>query len=681
MTATPLSTPPQSPIGRIPVVDVEPLVDGGARPTKCVVGEEFVVTATVLREGHDAVGASVVLTDPEGRDHVATMVCTNPGLNTWEATVVANRPGMWTFRVEGWSDPYGTWEHDATIKVRADVDTDLMLTEGALFLERAAQTPDRSPQGAAVLREGVAALRDETRPPQVRMSAITHGPVHDELIGTPVRDLVSASTAYPLLVERQLALCGAWYEFFPRSEGAVYDEETHTWRSGTLRTAAQRLTAVAGMGFDVIYLTPIHPIGQAAKKGPNNTLDASPEDPGSPYAIGSADGGHDAIHPDLGTFEDFDHFVETARGLGLEVAMDIALQCSPDHPWVTEHPEWFTTRADGTIAFAENPPKKYQDIYPMNFDNDPAGAYAEVRRVVQVWIDHGVTVFRVDNPHTKPVEFWQWLIQDVAREHPEIIWLSEAFTKPAMMRTLAKVGFQQSYTYYAWRNTKPELQEYVEELATETAHYMRPSFWPTTHDILTPYMQFGGPAAWKLRAALAGTLVPTYGIYAGYELMEHVARPGAEEQIDNEKYQYKNRHWEDFEPGGSREGQSLAWYLRRLNEIRRAHPALHWLRNVTFHHVDDENILAFSKRRVVPADERAGTPEHEDVVIVIANLDPHSTRWSRVVLDMPALGLHPDEGFRAHDLITDQWWDFLRENMVHLGPDHEPVHIIEMKRY
>ncbi|CAN7366346.1 alpha-1,4-glucan--maltose-1-phosphate maltosyltransferase [Knoellia sp. LjRoot47] len=681
MTATPLSTPPQSPIGRIPVLDVAPLVDAGSRPTKSVVGEQFLVTATVLREGHDAVGASVVLTDPDGVDHLSPMVCTNPGLNEWEAVVSADRPGMWTFRVEGWSDPFGTWEHDATIKIQADVDTDLMLAEGALLLERAAESEGRTAEGREVVLTGLTALTDDTRPPQVRLSAVTHGPVHEELTGTPVRDMLSASTAYPLLVERELALTGAWYEFFPRSEGAVYDEETHRWRSGTLRTAAKRLTAVAGMGFDVIYITPIHPIGSAAKKGPNNTLDAGPDDPGVPYAIGSPDGGHDAIHPDLGTFEDFDFFVAEARRLGLEVAMDIALQCSPDHPWVTEHPEWFTTRADGTIAFAENPPKKYQDIYPLSFDNDPAGAYAEMRRVIQVWIDHGVTLFRVDNPHTKPVEFWQWLIQDVAHDHPEIIWLSEAFTKPAMMRSLAKVGFQQSYTYYAWRNTKPELQEYVEELATETAHYMRPSFWPTTHDILTPYMQFGGPAAWKLRAALAGTLVPTYGIYAGYELMENVARPGVEEQIDNEKYQYKNRHWEDYEPGGAKEGQSLAWYLRRLNEIRRAHPALHWLRNITFHHVDDENIMAFSKRRVVPADEERGTPEHEDVVIVIANLDPHSTRWSRVVFDMPSLGLHPDEGFRAHDLITDQWWDFVRETMVHLGPDHEPVHIIELKRY
>ncbi|PRY62861.1 starch synthase (maltosyl-transferring) [Knoellia remsis] len=670
----PLSTPPQTPIGRIPVLDVTPVVDGGARPTKSVVGEAFLVTATVLREGHDAVNASVVLTDPDGTDHVQPMVCTNVGLNQWEAVVTADRTGLWTFRVEGWSDPYGTWEHDATVKIQAGVDTDLMLAEGALFLERAAETENRTPEGAALLRQGAATLRDESRPAQVRLSAVTHGPVHDELTTTPVRDLVSPSAAYPLLVERELALAGAWYEFFPRSEGATYDETTHTWRSGTLRTAAERLDAVADMGFDVIYLTPIHPIGSAAKKGPNNTLDAGPDDPGSPYAIGSPDGGHDAIHPDLGTFEDFDAFVARARELGLEVALDLALQCSPDHPWVAEHPEWFTTRADGTIAYAENPPKKYQDIYPLNFDNDPAGIYAEVRRVVQVWIDHGVTLFRVDNPHTKPVEFWQWLIQDVAQDHPDIIWLSEAFTKPAMMRTLAKVGFQQSYTYYAWRNTKPELEEYVTELAGETSPYMRPSFWPTTHDILTPYMQFGGPAAWKLRAALAGTLVPTYGIYAGYELMEHVARPGAEEQIDNEKYQYKDREWSSYDAGGPREGQSLAYYLKRLNEIRRAHPALQWLRNIAFHHADDANIMAFSKRRILD-DGR------EDVVIVIANLDPHSTRWSRVVFDMEALGLHPDEGFRAHDLVTDQWWDFHREVMVQLGPDHEPVHIIELVRW
>ncbi|MBD3784196.1 MAG: alpha-1,4-glucan--maltose-1-phosphate maltosyltransferase, partial [Micrococcales bacterium] len=443
--------------------------------------------------------------------------------------------------------------------------------------------------------------------------------------------------------------------------------------TGTLRTAAERLPAIADMGFDVVYLTPVHPIGQAAKKGPNNTLDARPEDPGSPYAIGSPDGGHDAIHPDLGDFDDFDAFVARAAELGLEVAMDLALQCSPDHPWVAEHPEWFTTRADGTIAYAENPPKKYQDIYPLNFDNDPEGIYREVRRVVQVWIDHGVEIFRVDNPHTKPVEFWQWLIADVAEDHPDVIWLAEAFTKPAMMHTLAKVGFQQSYTYYAWRNTASELREYLAELSGDAAAYMRPSFWPTTHDILTPYMQFGGPAAWKVRSALAATLVPTYGIYAGYELMEHVARPGAEEQIDNEKYELKDRRWADYEPGGAKEGQSLAGWLTMLNTVRREHPALHRLRNIRFHHVDDENFLAFSKRRTL-AD---GT---EDVVLVVANLDPHSTRASTLRLDLPALGFEPGDSLEAHDHVTGQTWTWQRDVYVRLGPEVEPCHVVSLRR-
>jgi starch synthase (maltosyl-transferring) len=542
VTAAPRTALPQSPIGRIPVQDVRPLVDGGRRPSKSVVDEAFDVTAVVFREGHDAVNASVVLRDPDGTEHRGTMVCTNPGLNTWAATVVADREGWWAYWVEGWSDPYGTWDHDATIKVQAGVDTELMLEEGARVLERAIAEVEHDAAGRAMLRHAVAALRDADLPPLARLGAGTNADIKRVMAGAPLRDMVSPSPEIPLLVERRLALCGAWYEIFPRSEGAHRDEKTGTWVSGTFRTAMDRLPAIAGMGFDVVYLTPIHPIGTSARKGPNNTLNAGPGDPGSPYAIGSPDGGHDAIHPDLGDFDDFDAFVARAEELGLEVALDIALQASPAHPWVQSHPEFFTTRADGTIAYAENPPKKYQDIYPVNFDNDPAGAYAEVRRVIQVWIDHGVKIFRVDNPHTKPVEFWQWLIEDVGRDHPEVIWRAEAFTKPAMMHTLGKVGFQQSYTYYAWRNQRWELEEYVRELSGDAAAYMRPSFWPTTHDILTPYMQFGGPAAWKLRAAVAATIVPTYGIYAGYELMEHVARPGAEEQIDNEKYEYNNRH-------------------------------------------------------------------------------------------------------------------------------------------
>jgi len=597
--------------------------------------------------------------------------------------VVAERPGWWTYRVEGWSDPYATWVHDATIKVEADIDAEMMLEEGARVLERALRSyavqspsseqspPAGPPLDLAEVRDAVTALRDTSRPPEARLHAATSPEMQELFAAHPFREMLSPSPAYPLLVERELALFGAWYEIFPRSEGAWYDEELGRWHSGTLRTAAERLGAIAAMGFDVVYLTPIHPIGTTARKGRNNTLTAQPGDPGSPYAIGSPDGGHDAIHPDLGTFDDLDFFVRAARGKGLEVALDIALQCSPDHPYVTEHPEWFTTRADGSIAYAENPPKKYQDIYPLNFDNDPQGAYTEMRRMIQVWIEHGVTLFRVDNPHTKPVQFWQWIIADVARDHPEIIWLSEAFTKPAMMHSLAKAGFQQSYTYYAWRNLRWELEEYMEELAGETAAFLRPSFWPTTHDILTPYMQYGGPTAWTLRAALAATLSPTYGIYAGYELMENVARPGAEEQIDNEKYEYKNRHWEDYEAGGPKEGQSLAGYLTKINAIRRAHPALRWLRNIAVHHADDENVLAFSRSRVVDG--------HRDTILVVANLDPHATRETTVHLDMPALGIGWDDHFRAHELITEQTWVWQRENDVRIGPDTHPIHIVEVR--
>ena len=662
------------PLGRIPVLDVQPCIDHGDRPAKSVVGEPFDVTATVFREGHDAVAATVVLTDPDGAETHVPMVCVNPGLSHWVAEVSADRTGWWSYRVEGWSDPWGTWLHDATVKIDVGVDEELMLAEGVSVLERALDVPGRTPHGRQVIRDAVAAL---TQPGEhsarARLSAGTTEAVREELeVTLPLRELVTPSDDLPLLVERELALAGSWYEIFPRSEGAYLDEETGRWVSGTLRTAAERLPAVADMGFDVVYLPPIHPIGTTARKGRNNTLDAGPEDPGSPYAIGSPDGGHDAIHPDLGTFEDFDAFVARARELGLEVALDIALQCSPDHPWVTEHPEWFTTRADGTIAYAENPPKKYQDIYPLNFDNDPAGIYAEVRRIIQVWIDHGVTLFRVDNPHTKAVEFWQWLIADVAQDHPEIIWLSEAFTKPAMMHTLAKVGFQQSYTYYAWRNTPFELDEYMTELSGEAAAYMRPNFWPTTHDILTPYMQFGGPAAWKVRAALAATLVPAWGIYAGYELMEHVARPGAEEQIDNEKYQYKDRRWADYEPGGEREGQSLAGWLTMLNRVRREHPSLLLLRNYVRHHVDDENLLAFSKSRRLPDGST-------DTVIVVANLDPHSTRESTLRLDMGALGMEHWERFEVEDLVTGAVWEWGHENYVRLGVDGEPVHIVAVR--
>lgn len=664
-------------IGRIPVTDVMPIVDCGNLPTKSVVDEPFTVRATVFREGHDAVNASLVMTSPHGVERIVTMTCVNPGLDLWTGEAEADHEGVWHFRVEGWSDPYGTWDHDATIKVAAGVDVEVMFEEGARVLERACATNTYDDADERVLRDAVTTLRDTSRSDDERLAAGTSAEVKDVLERLPLRDFVSPSRDYPWLVERKLALTGAWYEFFPRSEGAHFDEETQKWVSGTLRTAAERLPAVADMGFDVVYLTPIHPIGEVNRKGPNNTLTAGPEDPGSPYAIGSKEGGHDAIEPSLGDFDDLDAFVARANELGLEVALDIALQCAPDHPWVTSHPEWFTTRSDGTIAYAENPPKKYQDIYPLNFDNDPAGIYAEVRRVIQVWIDHGITIFRVDNPHTKPVEFWQWLIADVAKDHPEVIWLAEAFTKPAMMHNLGRIGFQQSYTYYAWRHQPWEIREYLDELIGDTASYMRPSFWPTTHDILTPYMQYGGPAAWKLRAALAATLVPTYGIYAGYELMESVARPGAQEQNDNEKYQFKDRRWADYAPGGPKEGQSIDWYLRRLNEIRRAHPALEHLRNLRWHGVDDENFIVFSKSRDIGDGANGG----QDTIIVIANTDPHATRETWVHLDMGALGLRGDEGFVAHDLLSDATWHWGEHNFVRLGPDAENVHIIHVRKF
>ena len=668
--APPVSAPPQRPLGRIPVLDVRPCVDHGARPATSVVGEPVSVTATVFREGHDAVAATVVLTDPAGTERHVPMTCTNPGLSRWEAEVVADRTGRWTYRVEGWSDPWSTWVHDAGIKIPAGIDAELMRAEGAVVLSRAAEEAHRGVGGRSALRSAAGILTDPGHHPSAALHLVTTGPAAAELAEHPLRELVTPGADLPLDVERELALFGSWYEIFPRSEGARYDEATGRWITGTLRTAAQRLPAIAAMGFDVVYLTPVHPIGTTARKGPNNTLDAGPHDPGSPYAIGSPDGGHDAIHPDLGTFADFDALVAEARSLGLEVALDLALQCSPDHPWVTEHPEWFTTRADGTIAHAENPPKKYQDIYPLNFDTDPAGLYAEVRRVVQVWIDHGVTLFRVDNPHTKPIEFWQWLIQDVARSHPEVIWLSEAFTKPAMMHTLAKIGFQQSYTYYAWRNTTAELVEYGTEVTGEAAAYMRPSFWPTTHDILTPYLQLGGEAAWKVRAAIAATMVPTWGIYAGYELMEHVARPGSEEQIDNEKYEFKDRRWDEV----AERGDSLIGWLTMLNRIRREHPSLQILRNLRFHHVDDENLLAYSKSRTL-AD---GT---EDLLVVVANLDPHSTRESTLRLDMGALGLAWDERVEVTDLVTGATWEWGEANYVRLGPEGEPVHIVTVRRH
>ncbi|MGJ7442796.1 maltotransferase domain-containing protein [Aquipuribacter sp. MA13-6] len=657
-------------VGRIPVLDVTPRVDDGAWPARAVVGEAVPVRATVFREGHDALAATAVLTAPDGTEKARVrMVEVSPGSDRYGSDLVPDGPGDWTFHVEGASDVYATWEHNATVKIAAEVDVDVMLAEGVPVLRRAAELAREAGDTGAVdlLEDAVTALLDTARPVGARLAPAVGPEVAAVVARHPVLDLVTASTPQRLRVERERALFSAWYELFPRSEGAYYDEDAKRWVSGTFRTAAERLPAVAAMGFDIVYMPPIHPIGEVNRKGRNNTLEPGPGDPGSPWAIGSSAGGHDAIHPDLGDEEDFAHFVATAKDLGLEVALDFALQCAPDHPWATAHPEWFTTRIDGSIAYAENPPKKYQDIYPVNFDNDPDGIYAESLRVLELWISRGVTVFRVDNPHTKPVEFWEWVIGRVNAAHPEVIFLAEAFTRPQMMRTLGKVGFQQSYTYFTWRTSKEELTDYVTELATESAHYMRPSFWPSTPDILHAFLQHGGPAAHRLRAVLAATLVPSWGIYAAYELGEHVARPGAEEYIDNEKFEYRPRDWAAAEA----EGRSLAPLLTRLNEIRRSHPSLQRLRGITFHPTDDDLVIAYSRH--VPAEH--SPTGRADTVLVVVNLDPHAAHETMVHVDPTTLGLPAGSGYSVHDLLSGHTYAWGGYNYVRLDPYVETAHV------
>ena len=658
-------------VGRIPITDVTPVVSCGRYPAKAAVGEPFTVTALVFREGHDALNADVVLTDPQGVRRPWVRMTKDPEEpDLWSAEVIPDQPGAWTFEVEGWGDPVATWRHAAEIKIPAGIDVELMFAEGALLLERIGENLPRKGSERQVIADALKAVNDNSRPDTVRYAAAASPAVDEVLARYPLRELVTSEGPFPFYVDRTRALFGSWYEFFPRSEGATLDPKTGKAVSGNFRTASKRLDAVAAMGFDVIYLPPIHPIGKVNRKGPNNTLVTEEGDPGSPWAIGSDEGGHDAVHPDLGTLKDFDAFVARANELGLEVALDLALQAAPDHPWVKTNPEWFTTRADGTIAYAENPPKKYQDIYPINFDNDPKGIYNEVLRVVRHWMSHGVRVFRVDNPHTKPVEFWEWLLGEVRKTDPDVIFLSEAFTKPAMMRTLAAVGFHQSYTYFTWRNAKWELEDYLAELSHQTSHVLRPNLFVNTPDILHAYLQYGGPAAFKIRATIAAMASPTWGVYAGFELFEHVAvKPGSEEYLDSEKYQIRVRDWEAAEA----EGRTLAPYITRLNEIRRQHPALQQLRNLTVHSSDDESILVFSKQA------RVGVGE-EDLVIVVVNVDPHAARETTVHLNMPALGMDWQDTFAVHDELTGQSWRWGERNYVRLDPYHEPAHVLTVRR-
>jgi starch synthase (maltosyl-transferring) len=678
-------------IGRIPILDVQPAVDCAQRPAKAVVGETFQVSATVFREGHGTISAAAVLRSPVGkRGPLVPMTELAPGTDRWGTDVtIGPVTGVWRFHVEAWADPIASWQHDAAIKVPRAQDVELMLTEGALLFDRAARNVPVPPGGAHGARGRIALktvakqLRDRTIAPWDRLAATLAPEIATTLAQWPLRELVTRSRPLPVQVDRERALFGSWYEFFPRSEGVQFDplgrrEPT----SGTLRTAARRLDAIAAMGFDVVYLPPVHPIGTTFRKGRNNTLIAQPGDPGSPWAIGSSDGGHDAIHPDLGSFDDFDAFVRRAADLGLEVALDLALQCSPDHPWVKKHPEWFTTRADGSIAYAENPPKKYQDIYPVNFDNDPAGIYAEVLRTVRLWMGHGVRIFRVDNPHTKPLRFWERLLGEIRSTDPDVLFLAEAFTRPAMMATLAKIGFHQSYTYFTWRNTAAELTEYMQELTGDAAAYMRPNFFANTPDILTEYLQHGGLPAFRIRAVLAAMLSPTWGIYSGYELGENLPiRPGSEEYLDSEKYQYKPRDWAAAE----REGLSIASFITHLNDIRNSHPALRHLRNLRFHHVDQPEFLCFSKRSGPVGDGGSNgtrttgtiTARPSDTMLVVVNLDPHQTREATVWLDLPALGVNGSE-FTVTDKLTGESYRWGTSNFVRLDPAVRPAHIFSL---
>ena len=631
-------------VARFPVLDVSPVVDAGARPAKAVVGEAVPVRATAFREGHDSLGVEAVLLRPDRTQAQRVRMVRSVGIDRWTALLRPDAEGIWHFRIDCWDDPWATWLHRAEIKVPAGVDIDLELAEGARLLEQAADVVAR---GDAVtkeqLREAAGAGGDTTLPPLTRLAHLTTPEIRKHFAVRPLRRFTSSTREFPLRVERRRALTGAWYEFFPRSEAEVAGQH------GTFASAARRLPAIAAMGFDVVYLPPIHPIGRSFRKGPNNSLVAGPDDPGSPWAIGSTDGGHDAVHPQLGTLADFDAFVAAARAHGLEVALDLALQASPDHPWVSEHPEWFTTRADGSIAYAENPPKKYQDVYPLNFDNDPEGLYAEVVRIVRHWMAHGVRIFRVDNPHTKPLWVWDRLIGEVQGTDPDVLFLAEAFTAAPMMRALAEIGFSQSYTYFTWRNDRAGLEEYFAELAGPAAAYMRPNAFVNTPDILPEYLQYGGPAAFAIRAVLAATLSPTWGVYSGYELFEHAAvRHGSEEYLDSEKYQLRPRAWE--QPG------TLVPLIKRLNELRRVHPALQDLRSLHFHHPDNDGVIAYSKR------------DGDDLILVVCTLDPISTREATVWWDLEALGLPPGSSFEAHDLLTGGRWTWGQSAYVRLDP-------------
>ncbi|MEZ4257273.1 MAG: alpha-1,4-glucan--maltose-1-phosphate maltosyltransferase [Polyangiales bacterium] len=642
--------------GRIYIENVTPAVDAGRYRTKAQVGVALPVAADVLRDGHDLLRAVVRFAPRKARKWGEAELTYDALGDRWHGAFAATAVGLWKYEVEAWTDRFGTWRRDLEKRAAAHQDLDVELEVGAELIEARAKKATKTTR--AVLATALKNIRAKKHTGEGPTDSRVQAALDDALLAAmraldPRTDSVTSPTL-ELTVDRKLGVVGAWYEFFPRSTGERAGEH------GTFRTAIERLPHIASMGFDVIYLPPIHPIGTAHRKGKNNTLIADKHDVGSPWAIGSKAGGHTAVHPDLGTLADFDAFVRAANGENLEVALDFAVQCAPDHPWVKQHPDWFQHRPDGSIRYAENPPKKYQDIYPIDFDTkDKQGLWNALRDVLAFWVSHGVKVFRVDNPHTKSFAFWEWAIDSLKADNPELVFLAEAFTRPKVMATLAKLGFTQSYTYFTWKNTRWELEAYLRELVGEHANYFRPNFFANTPDILHEYLQTGGAAAFRIRLALAATLSPTYGIYSGYEFYENVPlREGSEEYLDSEKYQLRQR---PLDAKGS-----LVPMIRTLNETRRAHPCLESLTNLVFHHADKDAILTYSKRT------------GDDCVLVVANLNPHSVEEATVHVDLSALGVSPSRPYQVRDVLSNDahLWQG-GANYVRLSPEH-PVHVFHV---
>ncbi len=641
---------------RVVVEGLAPQVDCGRFPVKRIVGDHVEVRADVFADGHDAVAAVVRFKhERERRWREARM---RPlGNDRFAGTFPVERLGCYRYGVTGWIDRFGSWRDQLERRVAAGQDVRSELADGARLVRDAA---------AAARAEAAAALGDwDARLLSADQSDAVGAALSPDLAQLmeehdPRPHAVDSPDIVTIQVDPPLARCGAWYELFPRSLGG---ESRH----GTLRDVEAELPRIADLGFDVLYLPPVHPIGVTKRKGPNNTPEHGPDDPGSPWAIGAAEGGHTAVHPELGGVDDVRRLAGACAERDIALALDLAFQCSPDHPWASEHPEWFRRRPDGTIRYAENPPKRYEDIYPLDFECEEWEAlWDALLDVVRFWIDHGIAVFRVDNPHTKPFAFWEWLIAEVKRDRPDVIFLAEAFTRPRVMERLAKLGFSQSYTYFAWRHTKHELQEYVRELTqTGVAEYFRPNFWPNTPDILTEAMQSGGRPTFAARLVLAATLSASYGVYGpAFELVEHRGlRPGSEEYLDSEKYQL--RSWDLEAPA------SLAPLVRAVNAARHAHPALQGNERLWFHRIENDALVAYSKH----------TADLADLVLVIVSLDPHYVQSGWLDLPLADLGIDPGHPYQVHDLLDGETyvWQGPR-NYVELDPGRSPGHLFHIRR-